>query len=228
MSGKKKWLASDGISMNNKTFPIVPDGFLFIIPLAVLGILCVFLEVRWAGVLFLALTLFVMWFFRNPHRVTPEDGKAIISPADGRIIKIEEVEEKEMLNEKVRKVSIFMSVFNVHVNRAPCSGTIEKISYSKGKFFAANLDKASEFNERNSVLIKMADGGQIRTTQIAGIVARRIVCWTKKGMQIQKGERFGLIKFGSRLEVFMPLDTTISVKVGDRVRAGETRIGYLI
>ncbi|MBN2538684.1 MAG: phosphatidylserine decarboxylase family protein [Deltaproteobacteria bacterium] len=214
--------------MNNKTFPIVPDGFLFIIPLAVLGILCVFLEVRWAGVLFLALTLFVMWFFRNPHRVTPEDGKAIISPADGRIIKIEEVEEKEMLNEKVRKVSIFMSVFNVHVNRAPCSGNIEEISYSKGKFFAANLDKASEFNERNSVLIKMADGGQIRTTQIAGIVARRIVCWTKKGMQIQKGERFGLIKFGSRLEVFMPLDTTISVKVGDRVRAGETRIGYLI
>jgi phosphatidylserine decarboxylase len=169
-----------------------------------------------------------MWFFRNPNRVTPEDEKAIISPADGRVIKIEEVEEKEMLNEKVRKVSIFMSILNVHVNRAPCSGTIEKISYSKGKFFPANLDKASELNERNSILIKMADGGQIRTTQIAGIVARRIVCWTKKGMQIQKGERFGLIKFGSRLEVFMPLNTTISVKTGDRVRAGETRIGYLI
>ncbi len=214
--------------MSNKTFPIVPDGFFFIIPLAVLGILCVFLKVRWAGVLFLALALFVMWFFRNPQRVTPEDEKAIISPADGRIIKIEEVEEKEMLNEKVRKVSIFMSILNVHVNRAPCSGTIEGISYSKGKFFPANLDKASELNERNSVLIKMADGGQIRTTQIAGIVARRIVCWTKKGMQIQKGERFGLIKFGSRLEVFMPLDTTISVKVGDRVKAGETKIGYLI
>ena len=207
--------------MSNKTFPIVPDGFFFIIPLAVLGILCVFLKVSWAGVLFLALALFVMWFFRNPQRVTPEDEKAIISPADGRIIKIEEVEEKEMLNEKVRKVSIFMSILNVHVNRAPCSGTIEGISYS-------NLDKASELNERNSVLIKMADGGQIRTTQIAGIVARRIVCWTKKGMQIQKGERFGLIKFGSRLEVFMPLDTTISVKVGDRVKAGETKIGYLI
>ena len=213
--------------MNDKTFPIVPDGFFFIIPLAVLGILCVFLEVRWAGVIFLALALFVMWFFRNPHRVTPEDERAIVSPADGRIIKIEEMEETEMLNERVRKVSIFMSVLNVHVNRAPCSGTIEEISYSKGKFFPANLDKASKLNERNSLLIKMADGGQILTTQIAGIVARRIVCWTSKGMQIQKGERFGLIKFGSRLEVFMPLSTTISVKNGDRVRAGETKIGHL-
>ncbi|HPQ44371.1 MAG TPA: phosphatidylserine decarboxylase family protein [Syntrophales bacterium] len=213
--------------MNDKTFPIVPDGFLFIIPLAVLGILCVLLGIRWAGVPFLAVALFVMWFFRNPHRVTPEDEKAIISPADGRIIKIEEVEEQEMLNEKVRKVSIFMSVFNVHVNRAPCSGTVEEINYSKGKFFPANLDKASKLNERNSVLIRMADGGRILTTQIAGIVARRIVCWIGKDMPIQKGERFGLIKFGSRLEVFMPLDTTIAVKAGDKVRAGETKIGYL-
>jgi phosphatidylserine decarboxylase len=225
---KKKWFEFDGISMNDKTFPIVPDGFFFIIHLAVLGIICVFLEIRWAAVLFLSVTLFVMWFFRNPHRVTPEDEKAIISPADGRIIKIEEVEEHEMLKEKVRKVSIFMSVFNVHVNRAPCSGTIEEISYSKGKFFPANLDKASKLNERNSVLIKMADGGQILTTQIAGIIARRIVCWINKGMQIQKGERFGLIKFGSRLDVFMPIDATISVKIGDKVWAGETRIGYLI
>jgi len=213
--------------MNDKTFPIVPDGFLFIIPLAVLGILCVLLGIRWAGVPFLAVALFVMWFFRNPHRVTPEDEKAIISPADGRIIKIEEVEEQEMLNEKVRKVSIFMSVFNVHVNRAPCSGTVEEINYSKGKFFPANLDKASKLNERNSVLIRMADGGRILTTQIAGIVARRIVCWIGKDMPIQKGERFGLIKFGSRLEVFMPLDTTIAVKAGDKVRAGVTKIGYL-
>jgi len=214
--------------MNNKTFPIIPDGFFFIVPLAVLSIALICFKIVYVGIFFLVVTLFVMWFFRNPNRVTPEDEKAIISPADGKVIKIEEVEEKEMLNEKVRKVSIFMSILNVHVNRAPCSGTIEKISYSKGKFFPANLDKASELNERNSILIKMADGGQIRTTQIAGIVARRIVCWTKKGMQIQKGERFGLIKFGSRLEVFMPLNTTISVKTGDRVRAGETRIGYLI
>lgn len=213
--------------MNNKTFPIIPDGFFFIIPLAVLAIVLICLKVMWTGIFFLAVALFVMWFFRNPNRVTPEDEKAVISPADGRVIKIEEVEE-EMLKGKAIKVSIFMSVLNVHVNRAPCTGTVKKISYRKGKFFSANLDKASVFNERNSVLIETADGIQILTIQIAGMIARRIVCWVKEGMEIQKGRRFGLIKFGSRLEVFMPLDSTIHVKVGDKVSAGETRIGYLI
>ncbi len=214
--------------MNNKTFPIIPDGFFFIIPLAVLAIVLICLKITWAGVFFLAVTLFVIWFFRNPNRVTPEDERAVISPADGRVIKIEELEEKEMLNERVRKVSIFMSIFNVHVNRAPSSGTVKKISYRKGKFFPASLDKASAFNERNSVLIEAVDGKQILTIQIAGIIARRIVCWVKEGMEIRKGSRFGLIKFGSRLEVFMPLNSTIHVKVGDKVRAGETKIGYLI
>lgn len=213
--------------MNNKTFPIAPDGFFFIVPLAVLAIVLICLKVMWAGVFFLAVTLFVLWFFRNPNRVTPEDEKAVISPADGRVIKIEEVEE-EMLKGKVIKVSIFMNIFNVHVNRAPCAGTVKKISYRKGKFFPANLDKASALNERNSVLIETVDGRQILTIQIAGIIARRIVCWVKEGMEIQQGERFGLIKFGSRLEVFMPFDSTIHVKVGDKVSAGETRIGYLI
>ncbi|MBW2631857.1 MAG: phosphatidylserine decarboxylase family protein [Deltaproteobacteria bacterium] len=213
--------------MNNKTFPIAPDGFFFIIPLAVLAIVLICLKVMWAGVFFLAVTLFVLWFFRNPNRVTPEDEKAVISPADGRVIKIEEVEE-EMLKGEVIKVSIFMNIFNVHVNRAPCAGTVKKISYRKGKFFPANLDKASALNERNSVLIETVDGRQILTIQIAGIIARRIVCWVKEDLEIQKGERFGLIKFGSRLEVFMPLGSTIHVKVGDKVRAGETRIGYLI
>ncbi|MBW2561539.1 MAG: phosphatidylserine decarboxylase, partial [Deltaproteobacteria bacterium] len=117
---------------------------------------------------------------------------------------------------------------NVHVNRAPCAGTVKEIVYRKGRFFSANLDKASAFNERNSVLIETMSGDRILTIQIAGIIARRIVCWVKEGMGVEKGERFGLIKFGSRLEVFMPLDATIPVKVGDKVRAGETRIGYLI
>ncbi|MCD6486890.1 MAG: phosphatidylserine decarboxylase family protein [Syntrophobacterales bacterium] len=213
--------------MNKKTFPIVPDGFFFIVPLAVLAIGLICLKIMWAGIFFLAVTLFVLWFFRNPDRVTPEDEKVVMSPADGKVIKIEEVEE-EMLKGKAKKVSIFMSIFNVHVNRAPCAGTVKKISYRKGKFFPANLDKASELNERNSVLIETADGRQILTIQIAGIIARRIVCWVKEGMEIRKGKRFGLIKFGSRLEVFMPLGSTIHVKVGDKVRAGETRIGYLI
>jgi len=214
--------------MNNRNFPIALDGLIFIIPLAVLTGVLAYLEAGGVSLFFLAATLFVLWFFRNPERVTPEGEKAVISPADGRVIKIEEVEEQEMLRERVRKVSIFMNIFNVHVNRAPCAGTVKEIVYRKGKFFSANLDKASVFNERNSVLIETVDGNQILTIQIAGMIARRIVCWVTRGIGVEKGERFGLIKFGSRLEVFMPLDATIPVKVGDKVRAGETRIGYLI
>ncbi|TFG91477.1 MAG: phosphatidylserine decarboxylase family protein [Syntrophobacterales bacterium] len=214
--------------MNKKNFPIALDGLVFIVPLAVLTVLSLYFDVTWLSVLFLAATFFVLWFFRNPDRVTPEDEKAIISPADGRVIKIEEVDEEEMLKGRARKVSIFMSVFNVHVNRAPCTGSVKEIAYRKGKFFSANLDKASALNERNSVLIETVGGNRILTIQIAGLIARRIVCWVQEGKELEKGERFGLIKFGSRLEVFMPLDATIPVKVGDKVRAGETRIGYLI
>ncbi len=216
------------VSMNNKNFPIALDGLVFIVPLAILLLISLYFDVTWLSVFFLAGTLFVLWFFRNPDRATPEDEKAIISPADGTVIKIEEVEETELVKGKARKVSIFMSIFNVHVNRVPCAGTVKEIVYRKGRFFPANLDKASVFNERNSVLIETVDGNRILTIQIAGIIARRIVCWVKKGMGVEKGERFGLIKFGSRLEVFMPLDATIPVKIGDKVRAGETKIGYLI
>lgn len=213
--------------MSNKNFPVMPDGFFFIVPLAVLALILIGFKFVCTGVFFLACALFVLWFFRNPDRVAPEDERAVISPADGKVIKIETVEE-EILQEKTIKVSIFMNIFNVHVNRAPCSGVVKKIIYRKGKFFSANLDKASELNERNSILIETANGKRILTIQIAGVIARRIVCWVKEGMDIRKGERFGLIKFGSRLEVFMPADSTVHVKVGDKVKAGETRIGYLI
>ena len=213
--------------MKNRNFPIALEGFVFIVPPAVLAGVFAFLGARGVALFFLAVTLFVLWFFRNPERVPPADEKAIISPADGRVIRIEEVEEDEMLQERVRKVSVFMNVFNVHVNRAPCSGTVTEIAYREGKFFSANLDKASVFNERNSVLIERADGNRVLTIQIAGIIARRIVCWVQKGMSVATGERFGMIRFGSRLEVCMPLGATISVKLGDKVRAGETTIGYL-
>ena len=213
--------------MKNRNFPIAPEGFVFIVPPAVLAGVFAFLGARGVSLFFLAVTLFVLWFFRNPERVPPADEKAIISPADGRVIRIEEVEEDEMLQERVRKVSVFMNVFNVHVNRAPCSGTVTEIAYREGKFFSANLDKASVFNERNSVLIERADGTRILTIQIAGMIARRIVCWVQKGINVATGERFGMIRFGSRLEVCMPLGATISVKLGDKVRAGETTIGYL-
>jgi len=213
--------------MNNKHSPVILDGLVFVIPLVILAAVCGYVGAGRTSMVFLAAALFVLWFFRNPERVPPEDEKAVLSPADGKVIKIEEVEEEEMFGGRAQKVSIFMNILNVHVNRAPCTGTVREIAYRKGKFFPANLDKASALNERNSVLIEMADGNRILTIQIAGIIARRIVCWVREGVNVAKGERFGLIKFGSRLEVFMPLGVTVSVKVGDKVRAGETRIGYL-
>jgi phosphatidylserine decarboxylase len=127
----------------------------------------------------------------------------------------------------LRKISIFMNIFSVHVNRAPCTGRIETIRYYEGKFLSANLDKASSDNERNGLVIRMNDGRAIGMIQVAGLVARRIVCWVNEGMQVEKGERFGLIRFGSRVEVLMPADTAVMVKPGDRVRAGETPIGGL-
>ena len=143
------------------------------------------------------------------------------------VIRIEEAQSEEIPGQPLRKVSIFMNVFNVHVNRFPCSGEIRTIRYRAGKFFSANLDKASEFNERNAVVIRMADGREIVTIQIAGLIARRIVWWIKENETAQKGKRFGMIRFGSRLEVFMPLSSAVLVNIGDKVRAGETPIGEL-
>lgn len=211
--------------MNYKKSPIVLEGLVFFVPLAVLSVISYAFHIFWLGGFFLAAALFVLWFFRNPERKIPEDPHFILSPADGRVLKIEELDGNDMLRGRCKKISIFMSVFNVHVNRMPCSGRVKEIRYRKGKFFSANLDKASELNESNAVLIETDDKKEILTIQIAGLIARRIVCWTKEGMEATRGERFGLIRFGSRLEVFLPLEAEVFVKRGDRVRAGETRIG---
>jgi phosphatidylserine decarboxylase len=214
--------------MSSRSSLIIRDGYLFIIPLALFSVFVAFIGMRWLFLLFFVLTFFVTWFFRNPERHIPAGDEIIVSPADGRILKIEEIEGSPFGGERRRKVSIFMSVFNVHVNRAPCSGTIQSIRYHKGRFFSADLDKASELNENNAILIKTDKGIDIVTIQIAGLIARRIVCWIKEGMHIQKGERFGMIRFGSRLEVVLPLEAKVSVREGERVKAGETPIGSLI
>jgi len=213
--------------MKRRNSPIVLEGFIFILPLLVLTVIFISVGIKSLAVLFLVLTLFVTNFFRNPERTIPTDTNAVVSPADGRVLKIEDVEGNGLITGKCKKVSIFMNVFNVHVNRTPYTGTVKTIRYEEGKFFNASLDKASSLNEQNSVLVQTSDGREILTVQIAGLVARRIVCWVKEGMNIERGERFGLIRFGSRLEVFMPVDTEILVSVGDKVRAGETKIGSL-
>ena len=213
--------------MNNKNSPIALEGLPFILPLAALLLLFLLLDFYRTSMVFFLLCLFTIWFFRNPDRTAPGDEKSILSPADGKVLTVEELVEGEILHKNVKKVSIFMNIFNVHVNRVPTSGTVRKIRYTPGKFFSANLDKASSLNERSALLVVGDDGTEIMTTQIAGLIARRIVCWVKEGMAVERGERFGLIRFGSRLEVFMPPEARVAVDKGDRVRAGETVIGYL-
>ena len=212
--------------MNHESI-IAREGYPFILPLGALTIFFTFFDFMWVAVLFFTATTFVTWFFRNPQRKTPDDIKAVVSPADGEVIKVEDILKNDFLKAPSRKISIFMNVFNVHVNRIPYSGVVKGVYYHKGDFFSANLDKASLSNEKNSILIETDGGQEILTIQIAGLIARRIECWVKKGMNVCKGERFGLIRFGSRLEIFLPADATVSVKVGDKVRAGESLIGWL-
>jgi phosphatidylserine decarboxylase len=206
---------------------IVTEGFPFIIPLGGLTLVAFFAGWTWVAFALLILTLFVIWFFRNPERTAPENPRLIVSPADGRVLRIEEVTSDELPGRRLLKISIFMNVFNVHVNRIPYPGEVVSIRYREGKFLSADLDKASALNERNSVLIRTDDGREIMVVQIAGLIARRIVCWLKQGTKVERGERFGLIRFGSRVEVFLPPGSTLLVKSGDRVSAGETPIGEL-
>ena len=212
--------------MNHNSI-IVREGLPFIIPLGIFTLIFSLFGIIWAASIFFIATCFVAWFFRNPEREFADGAKAVISPADGAVIKIENVVEGDFLKGPAQKISVFMNIFNVHVNRIPYAGKVGAIEYNKGNFFSANLDKASELNERNMVLINTDDGKKILTVQIAGLIARRIECWVKEGMHVGRGERFGLIRFGSRLEVFLPPDAIISIKVGDKVKAGETPIGWL-
>ncbi|MBN1363802.1 MAG: phosphatidylserine decarboxylase family protein [Syntrophaceae bacterium] len=207
---------------------IAHEGYPFIVFSLIITIFVAFLvEYWWLKSFFALLTVFIVWFFRNPERSFQEEEKLIISPADGRIVKIENVELDGTISGKFKKISIFMNIFNVHVNRAPYQGKIETINYHNGKFFSANLDKASQDNERNEVLISTEDGRIIWTVQIAGLIARRIVCWVSEGMNIRKGERFGIICFGSRVDVYLPEDSKVSVNFKDKVKAGQTTLGYL-
>jgi phosphatidylserine decarboxylase len=199
----------------------------FILPLAGLTLVLWVLGFLVPAGLFFLFTLFVLYFFRDPERSIPPEEGAIISPADGKVIHVEPCREERFLKSPAVKISVFMSLFNVHVNRIPLSGSIADSSYFPGKFFRANLDKASSANEQNALLIETAGGARILTVQIAGIIARRIVCWVKKGDRVARGQRFGLIRFGSRLDIYLPPDIQVQARVGQRVYGGQTILGYL-
>ena len=171
------------------------------------------------------LTIFTLWFFRDPERNTPQDSNLIISSADGKVCLIDEAyppEELLMDARKMKRICVFMNVFNVHVNRSPISGLAENIVYKKGQFLNASLDKASDKNERSSLIINSANGTKIVVVQIAGLIARRILGFISLNHNLAQGERFGLIRFGSRVDIYMPLDAISKCKVGDKVTAGES------
>jgi len=207
---------------------IAHEGYPFIVFSLVVTVFVAILGRNWWLIILCAfITFFIIWFFRNPERSFQEEEKVIISPADGKVIRIENVEVTGTISGRFKKISIFMNVFNVHVNRAVYSGKIEAINYHEGKFISANLDKASQDNERNEIMIRAEDGRPVWMVQIAGLIARRIVCWVDVGANIKKGERCGLIRFGSRVDVYLPEDSIISVKLKDKVKAGLTPLGYL-
>lgn len=212
--------------MNHRGY-IVSEGFPFIATLGGGTLIAVLAGFGLIAFVLLALTLFVAWFFRNPERTPPGNPRQLASPADGKVIRIEEVSEEGGPRPPRVKVSIFMNVFNVHVNRVPCAGEVISIRYTAGRFLSANLDKASLLNERNTVVVRTDDGREVTIVQIAGLIARRIVCWVNEGMKVGRGDRFGLIRFGSRVELFLPAGSSLLVKKGDTVRAGETPIGEL-
>ncbi len=208
--------------------PVAREGLPFIF--IGTGLTFLFLLV---GVLFLAvfmgiLSLFTIYFFRDPRRENTFPEKTILTPADGKILDIRHLQDSgNPLGEPAIKLSIFMSIFNVHVNRIPIGGKISRITYHAGKFFSANLDKASEQNEHNSITLQTSDGRKIVFVQIAGLIARRIVCWIKEGDAVGSGQRFGLIRFGSRLDIYLPADSRIVVQPRLKVKAGETILGYI-
>ncbi len=212
--------------MTENIFPkIHSEGYKFII-IFVLATLILYLIHGFLGFIGLVLTIWCYYFFRDPERISIEDDNFITSPADGQVIQIMETtgpKEMQLENKKFTKVSIFMNVFDCHVNRSPCSGTIEQITYIPGKFINASFDKASEDNERNYYKIKKKDGEEIIVVQIAGLIARRIVCETTTDQNLKQGERIGMIRFGSRADLYFENYKPL-VKINQKAIAGETLI----
>ena len=208
---------------------IRPEGRPFIAIFAVIAIF-LFTVAQWLGCVGVVLIGWCMYFFRDPDRVTPKETGLVISPADGVIQMITDAvppPELEMGDTPMRRVSVFMNVFDCHVNRAPLDGQIVKNAYRPGKFLNASLDKASEDNERRSLIIHTDYGVDIAVVQIAGLIARRIICWTDEGRTLRTGERYGMIRFGSRVDVYMPKGTRVLAIPGQRAVAGETPLAQL-
>ncbi len=179
---------------------------------------------KWIGRLFYLFGAFTIYFFRDPERQIPQGESLIVSPADGKIVGIDSVEHVPFIDGPAKRISIFLSIFDVHINRAPIKGKVEYRHYAPGEFLPAFEPKASIKNEMNTIGIEDSDGSRVVVRQIAGLIARRILCWKNPGDRIERGDRFGLIRFGSRTDIFLPLDARVEVSLGQRVQGGATVI----
>ena len=207
--------------------PFAKEGIPFIG--AAVGITLIAGWLGWAPIASLGaiLTLFVSWFFRNPARVIPQGPGLVVAPGDGKVLAIEEEFEPRYLKDRAVRISIFLNVFDVHINRIPCEGMVEDVQYQPGLFLVASKPGATLKNEQNAVMIQTVEGAKVLCVQVAGLIARRIVCWVNPKDRAVRGQRYGLIRFGSRMDTYLPVGTAIKVLVGDRVKGGETILGEL-
>ncbi len=213
--------------MRKPQLPIALEGYPFIFYSAFVSLILAILGYSILALVALFLCTFVIYFFRDPERISPEEKNVLLSPADGKIIIMEKVLDDRFLNTEVLKISIFMNVFNVHVNRIPYHGTVKKILYSPGKFYSADTKKGALQNEYCATTISTEDEKELVFVQVAGLIARRIVNWLEPGDVVKPGQRFGLIRFGSRVDLYLPPDTQLEVRLGQKVKAGESILARL-
>lgn len=213
---------SDGFRGKVRHIPVAREGIPYIAAAAFITLILAILDFPLLALPSLVVTLFVGHFFRDPERISNAGDLDVLSPADGNVIAVKRVEASPFFERPCHKISIFMSIFDVHVNRIPNTGIVQGVKYKKGRFLAANFDRAGLENEQNSLWIKLDSGHELAMTQVAGLIARRIVCWPKAGDRVLQGERFGMIRFGSRMDVYVPYGSEILVSQGQHVFGGET------
>ncbi len=213
--------------MKSPEISIAREGYPFILFSGFATLIFALLSIDTAALAGLAATCFITWFFRDPARIIPGQPNGLVAPADGKVIRIEEIDDNRFTGARAIKVSIFMNIFNVHVNRIPCTGTVEQVLLTPGRFYSADSDKAALHNEYCALLVRTETGQVYGVVQVAGLIARRIVCRAEQGDRVVTGSRYGMIRFGSRVDLYLPPATRLHVNAGDKVRAGETLLATL-
>ena len=212
---------------SRSAFPIAEPGYPLIAAAGFAALIFALVNIVSLALLALAATFYICWFFRDPDRITPHTENVLVSPADGKVVCLRVTESNPYVAGRCLQIGVFMNLFSVHVNRIPCSGRVREISYTPGRFYPADRETAFAHNERNAVILESEGGYTVGVLQIAGLVARRIICNASREQDVKTGQRFGMICFGSRVDLFLPEESRPAVAVGDKVRAGASIVGYL-